>query len=89
MKKLRIAILTGLLGAGLVGCTANERARSFGGTLTIDLPAGQTLVNATWKNTELWYLTRPRAKSETAQTYEFVEKSTYGMMEGKVVFREN
>lgn len=82
MKKLFIlAIIAGL---GLASCTENERAKSFGGTATINLPTGQKLVNVTWKDTQLWYLTRQMKPNDSAETYEFKEESNFGIIEGTV-----
>lgn len=86
MKNI-ILIIT--LVIGLSGCTDNERARSFGGTETVNLPKGQRLVNATWKETDLWYLTEPMPTGYVPQTKTFHEKSTYGAWEGTVIFHES
>ena len=72
----------------LFSCTENSRARHFGGTETINLPSGQKLVNATWRETGLWYLTRPMKADERPETLNFREKSSFGMVEGTVVFIE-
>jgi len=69
-------------------CTQNSRAKSFGGTATITLPAGKTLVTATWKDDHLWYLTRDRSVGETPTTYQFHEKSSYGVLQGAIIFEE-
>lgn len=66
------------------GCTAKERARSFGGTETITLEPGEKLEMITWKEDSLWYLTRPMHEDETAETYEFKQDSAYGVFEGVV-----
>ena len=71
-----------------MSCTQNSRAKRFGGTQTITLPAGQTLVTATWKDDHLWYLTRDRKSDETPMVYNFKEKSSFGMLEGTIVFIE-
>lgn len=73
----------------LASCTQNQRAKSFGGTAKVSLPAGQKLVTATWKDNELWYLVRPMRSDETAETYTFAEESSWGMIEGKVIFNES
>jgi hypothetical protein len=73
----------------LGGCTANEMARNYGGTATIDLPEGTKLVTATWKETNLWYLTRPMEEGERATTVTFQESSNMGVMEGTIIFREH
>lgn len=71
-----------------VGCTQNQRARSWGGTAEQKLPPGQKLVTATWKMDHLWLLTRPMKTNETAETYTFQESSSFGLVEGKVIIRE-
>lgn len=72
----------------LAGCTANNRARNFGGTETITLPPNRTLITATWKEANLWTLTRPRRDGEKPEEYEFIEKSSLGIVEGRVVIKE-
>ena len=71
------------------GCTENQRAKSFGGSMTKNLPKGHKLVTATWKESQLWYLSRPMRNDEVPETYEFIEISNFGLMEGKVVFVES
>lgn len=78
MKKLFITI--GLV--MLVSCTENARVKNFGGEGTINLPKGRKLVTVTWKETQVWYLTRPMTKSDIAETYQFQEESSWGMLEG-------
>ena len=67
----------------LASCTANERARRFGGTETIDIPEGRILVNCTWKQNDLWLLTKD---TTTGKMY-FNEKSSWGMVEGEINFK--
>lgn len=79
MKKLFLSLV---LGTALVSCTENSRVKNWGGEGTINLPKGRKLVNVTWKETEIWYLTRPMDSNDVAQTYKFHEESSYGVMEG-------
>jgi hypothetical protein len=79
MKKVFLAI--GVI-AMLGSCTENNRVKNWGGEGTINLPKGRKLVNVTWKNTEVWYLTRPMSSSDVAETYQFQEESSWGVMEG-------
>ena len=72
----------------LCGCTDNQRAKNFGGTETIVIPTTEKFVNATWKEDELWYVVRKREEGEKAQTFELREKSSYGVLQGKVIFKE-
>jgi hypothetical protein len=81
--------LVGIFAILMTGCTENARSRIYGGTMTIDLPANQKLVNATWKESQVWYLTRPMRSNEVAETFTFQEKSSFGVVEGTVKFVEN
>ena len=79
MKKMLLAIgMIVMLGS----CTENSRVKSFGGEGTINLPKGRKLVNVTWKETQIWYLTRPMNSNDVAETYQFHEESSWGMVEG-------
>lgn len=88
MKKL---VMWAFVGVSLmmVGCTDNIRARAWGGTAEENLPRGQKLVNITWKESDVWILTKAMTKDDVAETYEFRESSTYGVMQGKVIIRES
>lgn len=66
----------------VVSCTDNSRVKNWGGSATLTLPQGRKLVNVTWKESELWYLTKPMAANDTAETYYFQEESSWGMVEG-------
>ena len=87
MKILRWSVLLVLL-AVLPACTANQRAKNFGGTMTINLPPGQILVVATWKEDHLWYLARPIHQGESPETLTFHEDSSFGVLQGTVIFQE-
>ena len=79
MKKLFLAIgVIVMLGY----CTENSRVKQWGGEGTINLPKGRKLVNVTWKETQVWYLTRPMNSTDVAETYQFHEESSWGMVEG-------
>jgi hypothetical protein len=79
MKKLFLAI--GVI-AMLGSCTENNRVKNWGGDGTLTLPKGQKLVNVTWKESQIWYLTRPMTSQDSCQIYTFHEESSWGMMEG-------
>ena len=81
-----IVLLMAVVAACTTSCTANERARNFGGTEHITLDKGERLVNMTWKQDDLWVLTKQ--DSTKPSTYTFREKSSYGVMEGKIVITE-
>ena len=85
MKKA-LALLA--LTLSLVGCTANIRAKNWGGTMTLTLPKGEKLVTVTWKDAHLWYLTRRMRSDDSVETYTFREDSNFGVMNGTVVLQE-
>ena len=80
MKKTILSIIT--IGSLMVSCTQNERVKSWGGEGTINLPKGRKLVNAAWKGEHIWYLTRPMNSKDVAETYQFQEESSWGVVEG-------
>ena len=84
MKKVLCIFVLGLT---IMGCTENERARKFGGTSHYTLEPGQRLVTVTWKETDLWILTKEDSSTPPGK-YTFEEKSSFGIIEGKVVITE-
>lgn len=84
MKKLFFVFLASV---ALASC--QPLAKHFGGTFTIDLPKNTKLVNASWKKDSLWYLTRIAKPDEKPETYEYLESSTFGLVQGKVIFVEH
>lgn len=66
-----------------VSCTDNARSRSWGGKETAILRENEVLVNATWKETNLWLLTKDTTTGEMF----FREKSAYGLLEGEIQFK--
>lgn len=85
MKKL-ILIIVALI--CMCSCTEQIRTRQFGGEMTINLPAGQELMEVTWKEDDLFYLTRPMAEDYVPVTKTFRESSSWGVMESTVYFVE-
>ncbi len=85
MKKL-ILIIVALI--CMCSCTEQVRTRQFGGEMTINLPAGQELMMVTWKDSELFYLTRPMSDDYIPVKKTFQESSSWGIMESTVYFIE-
>jgi hypothetical protein len=91
IKRTLVVLLTGFLLCFFVlsfGSGCQYFARKWGGTVTEKLPAGVKLVNATWKGSNLWLLTRPMTGKDVVETYEFRESSCFGVIEGKVIIIE-
>lgn len=87
MKKIFLSAIAVL--ALTASCTENARVKAWGGTGDINLPAGQKLVNVTWKETQVWYLTRKMREDETPETYRFQEESSWGVVEGTYIIHES
>ena len=68
--------------------SCNYFTRAFGGKMTVELEPGQHLVNASWKDTDLWLLVRARKTGESPETYKYVERSTLGALQGEVTIIE-
>lgn len=86
MKKLFIALASIFI---LASCTENQRVREFGGEMTVNLPKGQKLIMATWKETNLFYLVEPMEDSYVPKTKLFIEDSAWGVWESKITFIES
>ncbi len=85
MKK---TILLLIVMTGMVSCTENSKAKNYGGVAKMELEPGQKVVNVTWKEDDLWILSKDMAPTDTAQTYIFHEKSSYGILEGTYIIKE-
>lgn len=86
-KKLAALLSTLVLSLSLCGCTEQSITREFGGSMTLELPANQKLEEITWKDDNLWYLTRPMREDEE-ETYVFQASSSWGVFEGTVTVIE-
>jgi hypothetical protein len=86
MKKILLSTI--VLLALTVSCTENARVKHFGGTGDINLPKGRKLVNVTWKENQVWYLTRKIKPGESPETYRFQEESSWGVVEGVYIIHE-
>jgi hypothetical protein len=91
MKKLIIPILIFVTVSLLIfsSCTENTRVKQFGGTATLDLPKGEKFVNVTWKEHDLWLVTKKVDSLEKEETYYFTEKSSHGIYEGQYIIQEH
>ena len=87
MKRIINIFLISVLCLLSLGC--NPVTRKMGGDMTIHLKPGEKLVNVTWKEASLWFLTRPMKASDSVETYKFKEDSTWGVLEGTVTIVEH
>jgi len=89
MKKVLTLFVFALSIAVLTISCDNVMSRKFGGSTTINLEKGQKLVEATWKENSLWYLTEPMDSNYVPKTKTFKEDSNFGVLEGTVTFVES
>ena len=88
MKKIIAVLAIVLFSFGFLSCTAQQRAKKYGGSATVNIPANKKLVIATWKGDNLWLMTRARKEGETPETYFFQESSSWGVFEGTITIQE-
>jgi hypothetical protein len=67
----------------LPSCTDNQMARKFGGKEEIKLNPSEELINVTWKESNMWILT----KDKTTGIYHFREYSNWGVFQGEVIIK--
>jgi len=88
-----VGLILGLIPvAGFVAmtaCTDNQRAKVFGGSMSVQVPCDQQVFDVTWKGEDLWYATQPAPSGWTPQSKRFTEYSSYGMIQGEVVLNES
>jgi hypothetical protein len=89
MKKFLTLFVCALSITALTISCDNYMSRKFGGSTTINLEKGQKLVEATWKENSLWYLTEPMDSDYVPKTKTFKEDSNFGVLEGTVTFVES
>ena len=83
----RIILVLAVMCMTFVSCE-QYTARNFGGETTINLEPGEKLVEATWKDNDLWYLVEPMDSDYVPKTKIFKENALMGIMEGEVKFIE-
>lgn len=71
------------------GCTENQKAKGWGGTAKYEVPKGKKVVTVTWKDSDLWILTRKMTPTDKPEVYHFFEESSYGLMNGTYIITEH
>jgi hypothetical protein len=56
--------------------------------MVIDIPNGYKVTSATWKENDLFYFMEPMEEGYTPKDKIFVESSSYGVLESKIIFKE-
>ena len=87
-RALFVVLLT-FLGFAMTACTQNQRAKTFGGEITIQVPCDHVVFDVTWKGEDVWYATQPPMADWRPERKSFIEASSYGVIEGKVTLVES
>lgn len=69
--------------------TKQSRVKNFGGEMTYDLDVNQKLIEVTWKDNDLWILTKDMSNNDVAESYTFKESSSTGVFEGTIYINEH
>lgn len=92
-NKLAVIVICAFVILGLWSCsrTFSEQGitRSYGGEMEVDLEPNRKLVEITWKDASLWYLTKAMTDDDVAEDYIFQEKDVTGWLEGSVIIHEH
>lgn len=88
MKKLFLFLIIAVM-LFATSCTKQQRARRFGGDIEISIDPGWKLVEATWKDDNLWIFIEPMEDDYVPKTKVFKEESSFGIMEGSITFKES
>lgn len=78
-----------IIGAFNIAYNSQYGARVLGGESTINLQQGKKLITATWKAQNFWYIVRDRRPNEPIETYEFKERSMFGVIQGVMIINEH
>lgn len=87
MKTIKTILLLLIL-IFITGCEQTV-SRDFGGNTTINLNPGERLIEATWKEDNIWYLIEPMDSDYVPKTKVFKESSAFGVFNGTVTFIES
>lgn len=85
---MRIIITLVALLTIATSCTEQHMARRYGGKMKIELPKGEKLIMATWKEANLFYLTEPMDSGYIPKKKVFRESSNFGVWESEITFIE-
>jgi len=87
MKKILLILF--LAAVLLSSCTEQFRAKNWGGSMTVEIDPGYKLVEATWKEDNLWVLIEPMEEGYQPKDKIFKESSSFGLVEGSITFKES
>ena len=69
-------------------CSNQGMTKNWGGEMDMYLDPNRKLVEVTWKDDSIWYLTKPMTDDDIAEEYEFAESDAIGLLEGTLRIHE-
>lgn len=87
--KISFKILICMIAFILYACSDQEKAGYFGGESSINVPYGEEVLMATWKDDDIWYFTRPMSDDYVPQVKALRQESSHGLYHGVVYFYEH
>lgn len=76
--RVKKAALIGLASLLLCGCSSQEIAKEFGGSVELYLEPNEKLEEITWKDDALWYLVKDMTEDDVAEVHYFKKRGAYG-----------
>lgn len=90
MTKWLWLIIAILLSVGIYAGIDNQAVtKTMSGTTTVTLEPNRKLVSLSWKDNNLWVLSRNMKPREAPNVYHYDERSRFGVLEGRVIVIES
>lgn len=86
VSALVAVVIIGIVSIGW-SCSENYRVKKWGGKAEIVLE-NKKLINISWKNNDLWLLTRVMKSNDNVEVYHYIEKSSLGILQGEYIIKE-
>lgn len=87
MKKSQIILLILVLSFSFLGCSSISNSFNRE-TMTITLEPNRKMVSITYKDKNMWILTKEMKSTDIVEIYNFEEYSKYGILDGKLIIKE-
>jgi hypothetical protein len=90
MEKALPVFILGILAVIILAtsCTQQAVTKNWGGSMNIELEPNDKLMEITWKDDDLWVLTKKMSDDDVAEEYNFYESSSLGVFEGSINIKE-
>lgn len=89
MNKIILTSLVIIYTTILISCTKQSMSRQFGNDIVINVERGYKVTSATWKENNLFYFIESMGNNYHPHEKMFIESSSYGIIESKVIFKES